>query len=86
MQTKTGSQVLGGVTEEDVKAVLKQSGPIKSHDLVNKFKSRLMTTEVSFKDKKGLNIVSSLYVINGYGVNIVGMHSVQCSMHVHGFF
>eukprot|EP00250_Pteridium_aquilinum_P028593 c37436_g1_i1 orf=57-1688(+) len=41
---KSTSQGSGVVTEDDVKAVLKQ-GPIKSHDLVNKFKSRLATRE-----------------------------------------
>lgn len=44
-QGRPTSQANGAVTEEDVKAVLKQAGPIKSHDLVNKFKSRLMTAE-----------------------------------------
>jgi transcription initiation factor TFIIF subunit alpha len=53
MQTKANSQAVGAVTEEDIKAVLRQSGPIKSHDLVSKFKSRLMTPEVSVKDKQG---------------------------------
>lgn len=43
-RAKPNAQGSGTVTEEDVKAVLKQ-GPIKSHDLVNKFKSRLATRE-----------------------------------------
>ncbi len=36
----------GGVSEEEAKALLRQSGPIKSQDLVAKFKSRLKTQEV----------------------------------------
>ncbi|KAI5075755.1 hypothetical protein GOP47_0009831 [Adiantum capillus-veneris] len=43
-RSKGNAQGTGAVTEDDVKAVLKQ-GPIKSHDLVNKFKSRLATRE-----------------------------------------
>ncbi|MCO5603870.1 hypothetical protein L7F22_058024 [Adiantum nelumboides] len=43
-RAKGSPQGTGAVTEDDVKAVLKQ-GPIKSHDLVNKFKSRLATRE-----------------------------------------
>ncbi|CAK9881367.1 unnamed protein product [Sphagnum jensenii] len=35
----------GGVSEEEAKALLRQSGPIKSQDLVAKFKSRLKTQE-----------------------------------------
>lgn len=37
----------GGVSEEEAKALLRSSGPIKSQDLVAKFKSRLKTQEVS---------------------------------------
>ncbi|KAG0589383.1 hypothetical protein KC19_1G017900 [Ceratodon purpureus] len=35
----------GGVSEEEAKALLRSSGPIKSQDLVAKFKSRLKTQE-----------------------------------------
>lgn len=44
-QGKNTTQPTGPVTEEEVKAVLKQMGPLKSHDLVSKFKSRLTTAE-----------------------------------------
>ncbi len=47
----------GGVSEEEAKALLRQSGPIKSQDLVAKFKSRLKTQEVC------LLSLSSHYVI-----------------------
>jgi hypothetical protein len=52
----------GGVSEEEAKALLRQSGPIKSQDLVAKFKSRLKTQEVC------LLSLSSHYVICSIGV------------------
>ncbi len=52
----------GGVSEEEAKALLRQSGPIKSQDLVAKFKSRLKTQEVC------LLSLSSHYVICFIGV------------------
>jgi len=36
----------GGVSEDEAKALLRSSGPIKSQELVAKFKSRLKTQEV----------------------------------------
>ncbi|KAH7298759.1 hypothetical protein KP509_25G058100 [Ceratopteris richardii] len=43
-RAKPTAPAVGAVTEDDVRAVLRQ-GPIKSHDLVNKFKSRLATQQ-----------------------------------------
>ena len=42
--SKTGST--GPVTEEEIRAVLLQNGPVTTQDLVARFKSRLRTPEV----------------------------------------
>ncbi|KAJ7563985.1 hypothetical protein O6H91_03G132800 [Diphasiastrum complanatum] len=42
---KPGTQVPNGVTEEEVKMVLQQTGPLKSQELVAKFKNRLKAPE-----------------------------------------
>lgn len=81
MQTKANSQAVGAVTEEDIKAVLRQSGPIKSHDLVSKFKSRLMTPEVSIKDKQG-TLYNYLIIYVGL---LQGLVSCFCSKHDYPF-
>ncbi len=63
----------GGVSEEEAKALLRQSGPIKSQDLVAKFKSRLKTQEVC------LLSLSSHYVICFIGVpqKVSGLNTIQ---------
>jgi transcription initiation factor TFIIF subunit alpha len=46
--SKTGptSGPTGPVTEEEIRAVLLQNGPVTTQDLVARFKSRLRTPEV----------------------------------------
>lgn len=43
--SKTGSTPSGPVTEDEIRAVLLQKGPVTTQDLVAKFKSRLKTKE-----------------------------------------
>lgn len=46
--SKTGSTPSGPVTEDEIRAVLLQKGPVTTQDLVAKFKSRLKTKEVLY--------------------------------------
>ena len=52
----------GGVSEEEAKALLRSSGPIKSQDLVAKFKSRLKTQEVCKTSRYVCSWLMSVYV------------------------